>query len=136
MWSLSEGRFRKPHMPMFNWEELGKISPNLLRTMRHITFGEYSASYDGSYFGSQKKSYGEGTVYLHELDESYPIHDVKARTSEEWPSEKWNYQDRFKLKSIKSMKVPALKDQEPPEVSGDESAEELAEETAILNKID
>ncbi len=128
MWNLSEGRFRKPHMPMFNWEELGKISPNLLRTMRHITFGKYSASYDGSYFGNKKKSYGEGTVYLHDLDESYPVLEVAERTSEEWPSEKWNYQDRFKLKSIKSMKVPALKEEEAPEVSGDESATTEADE--------
>ncbi len=32
MWLLGRGRFRKPHIPMFNWEELGKISPDLLRT--------------------------------------------------------------------------------------------------------
>jgi glutathione synthase/RimK-type ligase-like ATP-grasp enzyme len=122
MWSLSEGRFRKPHMPMFNWEELGKISPDLLRTMRHITFGKYNASYDGSYFGNKKKMYGEGEYYLHELDSAYKMFDIKERKFEEWPSEKWNYQDRFALKNIKSMKVPALKKDEAPKPSGDEAS--------------
>ena len=122
MWSLSEGRFNKPNLPMFNWEELGKLSPDLLRTMRHITFGEYKPSYDGAYFTKKKKVYGEKEVYMHELDSEYKIFDIKERTFEEWPSEKWNYQDRFPLKSIKSMKVPALKKEEAPEVSGDEAA--------------
>ncbi len=105
MWSLSGGQFRKPHIPMFNWEELSKIDSSLLRTMRHITFGNYSPSYDGAYFGKKKKVYGDEKVYLHQLDETYPMFDVKRRWGEEWPSEKWNYQDRFALKNLKSMKV-------------------------------
>jgi glutathione synthase/RimK-type ligase-like ATP-grasp enzyme len=125
MWSLSEGSFKKPHIPMFNWEELSKINPALLRTMRHITFGEYKPSYDGAYFGTKKKVYGESEVYLHELDATYKISDVKERTFEEWPSEKWNYQDRFALKNLKSMKVPALKIEEAPEVSDDESSSSI-----------
>ncbi|NOZ90483.1 MAG: hypothetical protein GXO60_04255 [Epsilonproteobacteria bacterium] len=123
MWSLSKGRFRKPHIPMFNWEELGKISPDLLRTMRHITFGEYNSSYDGAYFGKRKKMYGESEVYLHQLDSVYKMYNVKPRKFEEWPSEKWNYQDRFALKNLKSMKVPLLKKEEAPEITGDESAQ-------------
>jgi DNA uptake protein ComE-like DNA-binding protein len=125
MWSLSEGRFKKPHTPMFNWEELSKINPNLLRTMRHITFGKYHKSSDDTYFGTKKKMYGKGEVYLHELDEVYKMFNVKERTFEEWPSEQWNYQDRFALKNIKSMKVPALKTEEAPEVSGDEATESI-----------
>lgn len=125
MWSLSEGKFKKPHIPMFNWEELSKINPSLLRTMRHITFGEYNPSYDGAYFGTKKKIYGEKEVYMHELDPEYKIFDVKERTFEEWPSEKWNYQDRFALKSLKSMKVPALKQEKEPEVSSDESSSNI-----------
>jgi hypothetical protein len=123
MWLLSEGRFKKPHIPMFNWEELGKISSDLLRTMRYITFGEYNSSFDGAYFGTRKKMYGESKVYLHELDSIYKMHKVKPRKFEEWPSEKWNYQDRFALKSLKSMKVPTLKKEEAPKASGDESSE-------------
>ncbi len=121
MWLLSDGRFKKPHIPMFNWEELGKISSDLLRTMRHITFGQYNPSYDGAYFGKRRKMYGEKEVFLHELDSTYKMYKVKERTFEEWPSEKWNYQDKFALKNFKSMKVPALKKEEAPVVSEDES---------------
>lgn len=135
MWSLSEGRFKKPNIPMFNWEELGKISPTLLRTMRHITFGEYNPSYDGAYFGTKKKIYGEKEVYMHELDSEYKIFDVKERTFEEWPSEKWNYQDRFALKNLKSMKVPALKTEEAPEVSDDESSSTIEISDEELEKL-
>jgi len=120
MWSLSEGRFRKPHTPMFNWEELGKIDPSLLRTMRHIAFGQYNASFDGAYFGKKKKMYGDGQVYLHELDETYKMYDVKRRWSEEWPSEKWNYQDKFSLNNLKAMKVPNLKNEKAPNPTGED----------------
>jgi len=120
MWSLSEGRFRKPHMPMFNWEELGKISPDLLRTMRHITFGKYNASYDGEYFGNKKKVYGETEKYLHELDSEYTMFDVKRRLAEEWPSETYNYQEKFSLKNLKSMKVRQLNKNEAPSPSGED----------------
>jgi len=130
MWSLSKGRFRKPHIPIFNWEELGKISSDLLRTMRHITFGQYRASYDGAYFGKKRKIYGEKEVYIHELDSA-----VKPRTFEEWPSEKWNYQDRFALKNLKSMKVPLLKKEEAPEVSGDEASEAINISNEELEKL-
>jgi ribonuclease HI len=105
MWLLSEGRFRKPHCPMFNWEELSKIDSSLLRTMRHITFGKYSPSFDGEAFSNKKKVYGKKEVYIHELDSTYTMDGVARRWSEEWPSENWNYQDRFALKSLKSMKV-------------------------------
>jgi hypothetical protein len=66
--------------------------------------------------------YGKGEYFIHELDEAYKMFDVKERTFEEWPSEKWNYQDRFALKNIKSMKVPALKKDEAPKPSGDEAS--------------
>jgi glutathione synthase/RimK-type ligase-like ATP-grasp enzyme len=132
MWSLSEGRFRKPHMPMFNWEELGKISPDLLRTMRHITFGKFNPSYDGAYFGNKKKVYGKKEVYLHQLDEKYKVYDVKRRWGEEWPSEKWNYQDRFPLKNLKSMKVENLNQSNTPLAEGNEDIE--SENTIKLSK--
>ena len=135
MWSLSKGRFAKPNIPMFNWEELSKISPDLLRTMRHITFGEYRPSYDGAFFGSKKKVYGEKEVYIHELDSQYKMFDVKERRFEEWPSEKWNYQDRFALKNLKSMKVPLLKKEEAPEVSGDEASEVIEITNEELEKL-
>ena len=126
MWSLSEGRFKKPHMPMFNWEELGKIDASLLRTMRHIQFGKFSPSYDGEYFGKKKKSYGGKKVFLHKLDKEYPVLDVKRRWSEEWPSEKWNYQDNLALNPAKSKSGKSAKN--TPKPTGDESVESAQEE--------
>lgn len=125
MWLLSDGRFRKPHCPMFNWEELGKIDSSLLRTMRHITFGQYNSSFDGAYFGKKKKMYGESEVYLHELDETYKMYSVARRWTEEWPSEKWNYQDKFALNNLKSMKVPNLKNENAPSPTGEDQQSDI-----------
>lgn len=54
MWDLSEGRFRMPHVPLYSWEELGKIDASLLRTMRHIHFAAYTPSADGAYWLKDK----------------------------------------------------------------------------------
>lgn len=54
MWDFSKGRFPKPHVPLFSWEELGKIDPSLLRTMRHIGFSKYKPSCDGEWFINEK----------------------------------------------------------------------------------
>ena len=50
MWDFSNGRFSKPHVPLFSWEELGKIDSSLLRTMRHIGFSKYKPSCDGTWY--------------------------------------------------------------------------------------
>ncbi|BBN82910.1 hypothetical protein PA25_28950 [Pseudoalteromonas sp. A25] len=88
MWLLSDGRFAKPNIPLYNWEELGKIDSRLLRTMRHIGFSKYTPSQDcGEQFS--------------QLDEhNYPILDTTYQPGEEWPSEVWNFQDNFKLKGL------------------------------------
>lgn len=54
MWDFSNGRFKKPFVPLFSWEELGKIDPSLLRTMRHIGFSQYQPSADGAWFIKEK----------------------------------------------------------------------------------
>lgn len=46
-WKLSHGRLARPHIPAYNWEELGKVNASLLRTMRHITFSEHVAPHLG-----------------------------------------------------------------------------------------
>ncbi len=125
MWVLSEGTFRKPHIPMFNWEELSKIDSSLLRTMRHITFGNYSASFDGEFFGKRKVVYGDEEKYIHELDEDYKMFPVVRRWSEEWPSEKWNYQDKYALKNLKSMKVKKENEAPLPDKNEDEESDIL-----------
>jgi glutathione synthase/RimK-type ligase-like ATP-grasp enzyme len=112
MWKFSDGRFRKPNIPLYNWEELSKIDSSLLRTMRHITFGKYSSSYDGAYFMNKAVATDEKTT-LFDLDERFPMYNSKDTKGEEWPSEKWNFQDKYALKNIKGMKVEnnqALKD--------------------------
>jgi len=96
MWKFSNGRFPKPNIPLYNWEELGKMDPSVLRTLRYITFGKYTPSYDGAYFLDKKvRETEEGEMYLHEMDELYPMLLTEDRTKEEWPSEKWNFQDNY-----------------------------------------
>jgi glutathione synthase/RimK-type ligase-like ATP-grasp enzyme len=104
MWKFGEGRFRKPNIPLYNWEELSKIDSSLLRTMRNIAFGKYSPSFDGEYFmNKQVATDKKSTIF--ELDEYFKMSNTKTRKKEEWPSEKWNFQDKYPLKSLKSMKV-------------------------------
>ena len=50
MWDFSNGHFPMPHIPLYSWEELGKINPNLLRTMRHLSFSPYTPSADGALY--------------------------------------------------------------------------------------
>lgn len=122
MWKFGNGSFRKPHIPVYNWEELSKIDKSLLRTMRHITFGKYSPSFDGEYFGKKKKNLIDGEYFLHELDSIFAMHDSIDTTSEEWPSETWNFQDRFALTNLKTMQVQGEQDSHIPQ-SSDESQE-------------
>jgi len=96
MWKFSNGRFPLPNIPLYNWEELGKMDSSVLRTLRYITFGRYTPSYDGAYFLDTKiKKTEEGEVYLHELDKEYPMLNTYKREKEEWPSEVWNFQDLY-----------------------------------------
>ncbi len=89
MWQLSEGFYAKPHIPMYNWEELGKISANVLRTMRYIQFGR-----------DVQVSVNDGCETFREMSsDGYPIMAVGHRNQEEWPSEIWNYQDNYQPKA-------------------------------------
>ncbi len=118
MWLLSDGRFPRPNIPLYNWEELGKMDSSILRTLRYITFGRYTPSYDGAYFLDKKvRQTEEGELYLHEMDALYPMLAVLERAGEEWPSEIWNFQDNY---GKTFHKVPAKSN---PEVSEDESNE-------------
>jgi len=126
MWKFSDGRFRKPNIPLYNWEELGKIDSSLLRTMRHIAFGKYSPSYDGAYFMNKAVAKDEQTT-LFELDEKFPMLNTKDPKTEEWPSEKWNFQDKYALKNIKKMKVKnnkVLKDSDESTLNANDVTEE------------
>jgi glutathione synthase/RimK-type ligase-like ATP-grasp enzyme len=131
MWKFSNGRFPKPNIPLYNWEELGKMDASVLRTLRYITFGRYTPSYDGAYFLDKKvKETEEGEMYLHELDALYPILLTEDRTEEEWPSEKWNFQDNYghTVRKVHAKSNPVEKElpKELEEVSTDESEESAA----------
>ncbi|MBE1298891.1 MAG: ATP-grasp domain-containing protein [Alteromonadaceae bacterium] len=90
---FSEGKIKNPYIPAFNWEELGKIRSSVLRTMRHITFGEYTPSYDCA---DSLESMNR---------EMYPLLPVELRLGEEWPSEIWNRQDNYVPRALQSRVV-------------------------------
>jgi len=73
MWDLSGGKFRLPHVPLFSWEELGKMNPAVLRTLRHLYFAEYQPSADGAYWLEDK-----GDLKMELTEESYPS-DIPPR---------------------------------------------------------
>jgi len=64
-------------------------------------------------------------VYIHKLDKKYKLYDVKPKDYEEWPSEKWNFQD--KLASMNPAKNKSKKSalDVPNPVGNDESAESV-----------
>lgn len=139
MWKFSNGRFTKPNIPLYNWEELGKMDPSILRTLRYITFGKYTPSYDGAYFLDKKtRETEDGEIYLHELDALFPMLPIEDRIKEEWPSEKWNFQDNYG-KTVKKVHVksnPREENEEAVEVSDEVSADESQESTIILTEKD
>jgi len=57
MWDLSGGKFRLPHVPLYSWEELGKMDPSVLRTLRHLYFSKYEPSTDGAYWLADKGNF-------------------------------------------------------------------------------
>jgi len=65
--------------------------------------------------------------YLHELDALYPILLTEDRTQEEWPSEKWNFQDNYghTVRKVHAKSNPKIEN----EVSTDESEESMMEIT-------
>lgn len=119
MHKFSNGRFPLPHIPMYNWEELGKMDSSILRTLRYITFGKYRPSYDAERFIDKKKVFtDEGELPIHELDELYPMIVTEDRDYEEWPSEKWNFQDNYKDTMVAPVTL-----EEAMEIGNDESDE-------------
>lgn len=122
MAQLSAGRFAMPHIPMYNWEELGRIRSSLLRTMRHIYFakGQQSVSCDGA------------ELFDGFDDKHYPLLSTVERTTEEWPSEVWNKLAHYQNNVLRFATAgnAALNVEVPAEV--DEQAE--AEQTLLEHK--
>lgn len=67
MWDLSGGKFRLPHVPLYSWEELGKMDPSVLRTLRHLYFSKYEPSADGAYWLADK-----GNIDMELTEDSKP----------------------------------------------------------------
>ncbi|WP_456485823.1 helix-hairpin-helix domain-containing protein [Hydrogenimonas sp.] len=89
MWDFSDGRFKKPHIPLYSWEELGKINPSLLRTMRHIEFGKYTPSTDGAYYVEDKDAEWELELTQESVPEDLPddshLHKKPLKKEEDIP---------------------------------------------------
>ncbi|TMO75591.1 ATP-grasp domain-containing protein [Pseudoalteromonas aurantia] len=119
MWLLGDGRFALPHIPIYNWEELGKIDMRLLRTMRHIGFSRYTPSQDC------------GEMFTDLDEKNYPILDTQPMSQEEWPSEVWNLQDNFVLKHSVNIAQPMLHSV----AGGDEAANDNAEQLPIYSDV-
>ena len=110
MWDFSGGRFRKPYIPLYNWEELGKINPALLRTIRHLEFSKYIPSADGAY-------------YVHDKDAKWDIELTEPSTPEDIPDNSHLFKD---IKSKEDDKK-SIEDsnEEPLEVESIKSEEQL-----------
>jgi len=74
MWDFSNGYFPMPHIPLYSWEELGKINPNLLRTMRHLSFSPYTPSADGA-------------TYINKADNPFPMDRTEMSAPSDYPEE-------------------------------------------------
>ena len=119
MWKFSNGKFDKPNIPIYNWEELGKMDSSILRTMRYITYGKYTPSFDGEYFINKKIKTEDSVCQVHELDMLFSMLNTEDRINEEWPSHIYNYQDKAYSKEISP-----LPEQMP--IDQDESSEALS----------
>lgn len=109
MWKFSNGQFKLPYIPLYNWEEICKINSNILRTMRYITFGkEVFPSCDS------------GELFTQLSDDNYPIVDTTSPNSEEWPSETWNRQDNYvKQSTLKNSLKSNLETPQQPVANND-----------------
>ena len=70
-----------------------------IRDRRHITFGEYTPSYDA----------GDALA----REELWSLLPIELRGKEEWPSEEWNFQDNY---IPRSMREQALLSQQSAEI--------------------
>ena len=68
-------------------------------------------------------------MYLHEMDALYPMLLTEDRTKEEWPSEKWNFQDNYghTVRKVHAQSNPHYNDDEASESAEQENMIELSE---------
>jgi glutathione synthase/RimK-type ligase-like ATP-grasp enzyme len=85
MWDLSGGKFRMPHVPLFSWEELGKMDPAVLRTLRHLYFAKYEPSADGAYWLADKGNF-DMELTDESVESDYP-ESIAPEDEEKLPTE-------------------------------------------------
>jgi len=85
MWDLSGGKFRMPHVPLFSWEELGKMDPSVLRTLRHLYFAKYEPSADGAYWLADKGNF-DMELTDESVESDYP-ESIAPEDEEKLPTE-------------------------------------------------
>ena len=94
MAELTHGQMPYPNIPLYNWEELGKISSSVLRVMRHITFARgYDIQTD------------TGETFHRTTSDGYPLLSTEPGTIEEWPSEQWNRQDNYRPRRQAALEI-------------------------------
>ncbi|WP_432459253.1 ATP-grasp domain-containing protein [Agarivorans sp. QJM3NY_25] len=120
MWNLSDGQFKLPNIPLYNWEELGKMSASILRTMRYITFGR-------KYF----PSCDSGETFTALSEDNYPIVSTNPIPgAEEWPSEVWNRQDNYPRNQSSTSPRQATMQSAGTQSQGDIPSSEEADESS------
>ncbi len=126
MWQLSAKQFKKPYIPLYNWQELGKIHSTLLRTMRHISFSLHDQSIAQDCHEQFTTTTRDG----------YPIMHTKTYQEEEWPSEIWNQQSDYLIHSLDKEVTPASKELKQRHISNAVMCEEgMVQEQGVLPTI-
>lgn len=121
MAELSSGAMPYPNIPLYNWEELGKMSSSMLRVMRHITFARRQ--------DAQPMTDAGETFHRMDVD-GYPLLGTDQTFDEEWPSERWNRQDNYRP-SVKPPRQPTVTELQAEEIG----AEEVMEEPALAENV-
>jgi glutathione synthase/RimK-type ligase-like ATP-grasp enzyme len=103
MWKFGRGLYKLPNIPLYNWEELGKMDSSVLRVLRNITFGEYQPSSDGEFFTGGKVS--EKGELIRDCDYHILDTDSEGKKVEEWSSDIYNYQTNFRKNSMKQSDI-------------------------------
>lgn len=109
MWDFSKGKFPIPNIPLYSWEELGKINSSLLRTMRYIGFSKYTPSSDGA-------------LYVNDTSD-FPMEKAEESTQEDIPFNYFYKEEELPKEILESSKEneQATEDLEEKELTLEEA---------------
>ena len=92
-----------PHVPLFSWEELGKMDPAILRTLRHLYFANYTPSTDGAMYLSDPGVFDMQKAELSNPSD-FPDPTVVIKNEDDLP-------DTIKEASIEGEKSSAIEEE-------------------------